>query len=78
MRSLPCHELNIIISITIMFIEIDCISISALRSFAMQLPFVLLFVGYMGMASPLISSMLSSLSFCYSCLFIRLCSLELC
>ena len=29
----------------------------------MQLPFVLLFVGCMGMASPLISSMLSSCSF---------------
>ena len=39
MRSQSCHELNIIISITITFIEIDCISISALRSFAMQLPF---------------------------------------
>ena len=50
MRSLPCHELIIIISITIMFIGIDSISISALRSFAMQLPFVLLFVGYMCLA----------------------------
>ena len=61
MRSLPCHELIIIISISIMFIGMDCISISALRSFAMQLPFVLLFIGYMCMALRLISSMLSSL-----------------
>ena len=62
MRSQPRHELIIIIiSISIMFIGIDCISISALRSFAMQLPFVLLFVGCMGMALPLTSPMLSSL-----------------
>ena len=61
MRSQPCRELIMKISISIMFIGIDCISISALRSFAMQLPFVLLFVGCMGKALPLISSMLSSL-----------------
>ena len=59
-------------------IGIDGISISALRSFAMQPPFVLLFIGYMGMALPLISSMFSSLWLCYLCLFIRFCSSEPC